>query len=129
MALEPQVIHLVEQVAEVAASVKAIDIKALDVTGRLALADAFVLASGTSERQVMAIVDCIEQRSGEQGYKPRREGGGAARWVLLDYGLVVVHVFHADDREFYSLERLWKDCPVLNLTNQTEPALLAGVGD
>ena len=110
-------IELAKAAAEAAAAVKAIDIKAIDVTERLALADVFVVASGGSERQVDAIVDRVEERGLAMGAKPRREGKGGARWVLLDFGEVVVHVFCADDREYYGLERLWKDCPEIDLSS------------
>lgn len=116
MTAELEALELAKAAAQAAASVKAIDIKALDVTERLALTDVFVLASGHSERQVTAIVDHIEERVLALGLKPRREGRGGARWVLLDFGPVVVHVFHADDRDYYGLERLWKDCPPVDVT-------------
>jgi len=130
---ELEALELAKLAAQAAASVKAIDIRALDVTERLALTDVFVLASGHSERQVDAIVDQIEERVLALGLKPRREGRGGARWVLLDFGAVVAHVFHADDREFYGLERLWKDCPEVDLTEALAEvdtdAALAAVGD
>ncbi|MFV0427288.1 MAG: ribosome silencing factor [Beutenbergiaceae bacterium] len=92
---------------------------ALDVSQRLALTDVFVVASGTSERQVRAIVDGVEEAMHAEGVKAlRKEGVSEARWVLLDYGDIVVHVQHEEDREFYALERLWKDCPVVDLPAQ-----------
>jgi ribosome-associated protein len=102
--------------AAAAESLKATDILALDVSHRLPLADVFVLASGSNERQVTAIVEQVEEALGREGVNAvRREGRPGARWVLLDFGLVVVHVFHAEDREFYGLDRLWKDCPQVEL--------------
>ena len=87
---------------------------ALDVSGPLPFADAFFLVSGRNERQVLSIADEIEERMHAAGVKPlRREGRTEGRWVLLDFGDVVVHVFHEEDRMYYSLERLWKDCPVI----------------
>jgi ribosome-associated protein len=88
----------------------------LDVSDRLALADVFLIASAPSERQVNAIVDGIEEELLKQDRRPvRREGRSAGRWVLLDYSDVVIHVQHEEDRVFYALERLWKDCPVVDL--------------
>jgi ribosome-associated protein len=92
------------------------DIVALDVSERLALADVFLIASAPSERQVNAIVDGIEDELAKFDQKPvRREGRSGGRWVLLDYSNVVIHVQHEEDRVFYALERLWKDCPVVDL--------------
>jgi ribosome-associated protein len=90
---------------------------ALDVTGHLALTDAFLIVSGRSERNTKAIADAIEDELHLTGVKlSRREGKAEGRWILLDFGLIVVHVFHEEEREFYALERLWKDCPVISLT-------------
>ena len=100
--------------AQAAADKKADDIVILDVGDQLVLTDAFLLASAPNERQVMAIVDAIEERLLElpEKAKPvRREGERSGRWVLLDYVDIVVHVQHTEEREFYSLDRLWKDCP------------------
>lgn len=102
--------------ARAAADKKARQVIALDVSERLVLTDVFVVTSGASERQVRAIVDGIEEAMHLAGAKAlRKEGVGEARWVLLDYGDIVVHVQHDEDREFYALERLWKDCPVVEL--------------
>lgn len=102
--------------AEAAAEKLADDIIAFDVSARLAITDIFVVCSAPNDRQVRAIVDGIEERLRDLDAKPvRREGEREGRWVLLDYIDVVVHVQHADDRQFYSLERLWKDCPVIPL--------------
>ena len=89
---------------------------ALDVSGHLALTDVFLLVSGRNERQVAAISDSIEEKMLEHGQKLlRREGKTLSRWILLDFGDVIVHVMHEEDRMFYSLERLWNDCPLLKL--------------
>ncbi len=102
--------------ARAAADRKATDIVALDVTAQLALTDVFVLASGASERQVLAIADAVEEALRKADVKPiRQEGQQKARWILLDFGDVIVHVQHIEDREFYGLERLWKDCPAIEL--------------
>lgn len=90
------------------------DLVALDVSGPLPLTDVFLLVTGRVERNVVAIASEIEDRLNEAGVKTlRREGKGEGRWVLLDFGDLVVHVFHEEDRMYYALERLWKDCPVL----------------
>ena len=86
----------------------------LDVRNLIVITDYFVIASGESERQVRTIVDEIERALREQGIKPvRREGEQENRWVLLDFVDVVVHVFAPEEREYYDLERLWRDAPVL----------------
>jgi len=105
------------EAAGVAASDKlAHDVVAIDVSERLPLTDCFVIASAGNERQVQAVVDSVEERLRLLDAKPvRREGTQEARWVLLDFGDVVVHVLHDDEREFYGLERLWKDCPSVPL--------------
>ena len=111
------------KIAAVAAEDKiAEQVMAIDVSSQLALTDVFVLASADNERQVGAIVDEIEDRLREAGAKPlRREGEREGRWVLIDFGDIVVHVQHADEREFYSLERLWKDCPEIDLSTIALP--------
>lgn len=105
------------QIAAAAAEDKlATDIVALDVRGHLALTDAFLICSAPNERQVGAIVDSIEEKMLHAGCKPlRREGDRDARWVLLDFGDIVCHVQHAEERMYYQIERLWKDCPVIPL--------------
>ena len=105
------------RVAAAAADDKlASDVVAIDVSEYLALTDIFVLATGSNERQIGAIVDEVEDRLREAGVKAlRREGAREGRWVLLDFGDIIVHVQHTQEREFYSLDRLWRDCPVLDL--------------
>ena len=94
----------------------ATDPVAIDVSGRLPLTDAFLLVSGSSERNVIAIADAVDERLAEHGVAlKRREGKGSGRWELLDFGDLIVHVFHEEDRAYYALERLWRDCPVLPL--------------
>ena len=89
---------------------------AFDVSEQLAITDAFLLASASNDRQVKAIVDEIEDKLREIGAKPlRREGERDGRWVLIDYGEIVVHVQHEEERQFYALERLWRDCPSIPL--------------
>jgi ribosome-associated protein len=103
--------------ANAASDKLATDIVLIDVSDRLAITDVFVIATGNNERQVEAIVDEVEEQLRAAGTKPlRREGRRDGRWVLLDYAEIVVHVQHAEERTFYALERLWKDCPVIEFT-------------
>jgi ribosome-associated protein len=107
-------IELALTAAQAAADKKANDIVILDVADQLVITDAFLLASAPNERQVLAIVDAVEEQLAklpEKAKPVRREGERAGRWVLLDYVDIVVHVQHAEEREFYALDRLWKDCP------------------
>jgi len=109
-------VELTIAAARAASDRKAQEIIALDVSSQLVLTDVFVIASGTNERQVGAIVDAVEEALFKLGAKPiRREGKTQGRWVLIDFGDVVVHVQHAEDRVYYALERLWKDCPMIEL--------------
>lgn len=105
------------RIAGAAAAEKlATDVVAIDVSEQLVITDAFVIASADNERQVNSIVDAVEDAMREAGYKPaRREGAREGRWALLDYTDIVIHILHADEREFYALERLWKDCPEIDL--------------
>ncbi|MEV7967081.1 ribosome silencing factor [Sphaerisporangium sp. NPDC088356] len=110
-------IQLVRLAAEAAAEKLADDIIAYDVSEQLVITDAFLLCSASNDRQVRAIVDEIEERLRIDAHaKPvRREGEREGRWVLLDFLDIVVHVQHEEDRTFYALERLWKDCPAISL--------------
>ncbi|MPV36132.1 ribosome silencing factor [Georgenia subflava] len=108
--------HLAVVAARAAADKKAQEIIALDVSERLVLTDVFLVVSAANERQVKSVVDAIDEALHKEGAKAvRKEGLSEARWVLMDYGDVVVHVQHEEDREYYALERLWKDCPVVGL--------------
>jgi ribosome-associated protein len=110
--------------AEAAADKLASDIIAYDVSEQLVITDVFLLCSAANDRQVRAIVDEIEDKLRQAGARPvRREGEREGRWVLLDYLDIVVHVQHAEERTFYGLERLWKDCPRIELP---EPVSVAG---
>ena len=103
--------------AQAAADKKADNIVLLDVSEQLVITDIFLLASAPNERQVKSIVDAIEERLLAEGEKPiRREGQRDGRWVLLDYADIVVHVQHAEERTYYALERLWRDCPTIDFT-------------
>lgn len=89
---------------------------AFDVSERLAITDVFLIVHATNERQVGAVVDGIEEALLKHGIKTvRREGDRENRWVLLDYLDAVIHVQHSEERALYALERLWKDCPRIDL--------------
>ncbi|MEZ0492038.1 ribosome silencing factor [Kineococcus sp. TBRC 1896] len=109
-------LELVHAAAAAAADKLATDVMALDVSDQLFITDAFLLASAPNERQVRAIAEAVEEKLLPLGAKPvRREGEREGRWILLDFVDVVVHVQHVEEREYYALERLWKDCPLLEL--------------
>jgi ribosome-associated protein len=89
---------------------KAGDLLVLNLSGLTSIADYFVICSASSERQALAIADAIEERLAARGRRPiSREGRPSARWILLDYGDVLFHVFQQEARRFYALERLWGD--------------------
>lgn len=116
MTASDRALELLRVAAAAADDKQAEDLVALDVSAPLPLTDVFLLASGRNERNVLAIAEEIEDRLLEIGVKPlRREGRSEGRWVLLDFGDLVVHVFHEEDRMYYGLERLWRDCPVIPL--------------
>ena len=109
-------VSLVHTAARAASDKLAQHIVAFDVSDELAITDAFLLASASNDRQVKSIVDEVEDKLREIGATPiRREGERDGRWVLIDYGDVVVHVQHEEERQFYALERLWRDCPLIEL--------------
>ncbi|MFS0729861.1 ribosome silencing factor [Curtobacterium sp. 1P10AnD] len=116
MPASSRALELVQIAATAADAKQAEDLVALDVTGPLQLTDVFLLATGRNERNVLSIADEVEERLIEAGAKPlRREGRSEGRWVLIDFGDIVVHVFHEEDRQYYSLKRLWADCPTIPL--------------
>jgi ribosome-associated protein len=109
-----EAIEMAAVAARAAASKLAEDVVVIDVSGQLVITDCFVIASASNERQVNAIVDEVEEKMRRAGYKPaRREGAREGRWTLLDYVDIVVHIQHQDERNYYALDRLWGDCPVL----------------
>jgi ribosome-associated protein len=115
-------VELAEAAVAAAADKLASDLVILDVSEQLVITDCFVLASAPNDRQVRSVVDAIEERLLELAAKPvRREGERDGRWVLLDYIDIVVHVQHSEERTYYSLERLWKDCPELPLPDAARP--------
>ena len=92
----------------------------LDVSQPLVITDYFVICSGANDRQVSAIAEAIETACRDQGFRPaHREGANGARWTLLDFKDIVVHIFLAEAREYYALERIWQDAPVVARTGQT----------
>ena len=116
MTATAQAIKIANIAAHAAADKLAENLVAIDVTEPMPLTDIFLLASGRNERQVASIADEIEFKLLEAGVKYlRREGKETGRWILLDFGDVVCHIMHEEDRMYYSLERLWKDCPVVKL--------------
>jgi ribosome-associated protein len=115
--------------AQAAADKKAQEIVILDVADQLVITDAFLLASAPNERQVLAISDAIQEMLlglPEKAKPVRREGERAGRWVLLDYIDVVIHVQHSEEREYYALDRLWKDCPIIPFVDRDLAAAEAG---
>ncbi|HET7173843.1 MAG TPA: ribosome silencing factor [Nocardioidaceae bacterium] len=116
MTATERAVELISVAARAAADKLAADIVAFDVSEQLVISDAFLLCSAANDRQVRAIVDEVEARLAVAGAGPvRREGERGGRWVLLDYGEVVIHIQHAEERLYYSLERLWRDCPEIRL--------------
>ena len=123
MSATPDAIELARTAARAAAERKAEQIIAIDVSERLALTDVFLIVSGANDRQVRSIVDAVDEAMLKAGAKRKmREGFDEARWVLIDYGDIVVHVQQTEDREFYSLERLWRDCPLIELPTDANGA-------
>ncbi|MEI7915323.1 MAG: ribosome silencing factor [Mycobacteriaceae bacterium] len=116
MTASPDAIAMATVAARAAASKLAQDVVVIDVSEQLVITDCFVIASATNERQVGAIVDEVEEKMRLAGHKPaRREGTREGRWVLLDYVDIVVHIQHSDERNFYALDRLWRDCPLIEV--------------
>ena len=119
MTATDRAVELVTIAAGAAADKLATDIIAYDVSEQLVITDAFLICSAPNDRQVKSIVDAVEERLRGMGAKPaRREGEREGRWVLLDYVDIIVHVQHAEERIFYSLERIWKDCPTVELPDE-----------
>ncbi|MDO9377775.1 MAG: ribosome silencing factor [Nocardioidaceae bacterium] len=116
MTATDRALELTRTAAHAAAERLAKDVVAFDVSEQLVITDVFLICSGSNDRQVRAVVDAVEEALLPLGAKPvRREGQREGRWVLLDFADVVVHVQHEEERAFYSLERLWRDCPAVDL--------------
>lgn len=123
MTATARALEITESAALAAYEKKAEDLVALDVSGVTPIADVFLIATASNERQVTAIAEGIEKALLEKGVKSvRREGVREGRWALVDFNDVIVHVMHEEDRAYYSLERLWKDCPVVDLPADMSPA-------
>ena len=121
LSVSERALELAMTAAQAAADKKAQDIVVIDVADQLYITDAFVIASASNERQVMSIVDAIEEalvNLPERAKPVRREGERQGRWVLLDYIDIVVHVQHSEEREFYALDKLWKDCPSIEFVDR-----------
>jgi len=122
MTATPRAVELIRAAAAAASDKQATEIVAFDVSEQLVITDAFLVASAANDRQVKAVVDEIEDKLRELGAKPvRREGVQDGRWALLDYADIVVHVQHTEERAFYALERLWRDCPIIDVTDAVGP--------
>ena len=94
------------------------DIKIIDITGISVLADYFIIANGTNDSQVNALVDNVEEELHKAGYPlKQREGRASGSWVLLDFGDIIVHVFDKENRLFYDLERIWKDGKITDIAD------------
>ena len=94
---------------------KAEDIKVIDISEISVLADYFIIANGTNESQVRALVENVEEMLSKEGFEPKqREGYGLGNWVLLDFGNIIVHVFDKENRLFYDLERIWRDGKIMD---------------
>ena len=116
MPASPRAVELIRAAAIAVADKLADEIVAVDVSDQLVITDAFLLCSGSNDRQVSAIVNGVQEELLKLGAKPvRREGEREGRWVLLDYLDIIIHVQHAEERVYYSLERLWRDCPAIEL--------------
>lgn len=117
MAASEETLEWARIAAQAAAELKATTIAAIDVSERLVLTEVFLVVSGSSDRQVRSLVDAMDEALLKSGVRRKgREGFDEGRWVLVDYGDLVVHVQQDEDREFYALERLWADCPSIGLS-------------
>lgn len=116
MTASPEAVQLAIAAALAASEKLAEDIIAIDVSEHVVITDVFLMCSAANDRQVAGVVDAIEEALLKLGSKPlRREGEQENHWVLLDYGDIVIHVQLAEERIHYAIERLWKDCPLIEL--------------
>lgn len=101
--------EVAQKIYDIIDSKKGIDIQIVELMGKTSIADYFVIATGTSTPHIRSLADEVEIKLKEEGLNPiHTEGRESGRWVLLDYGDIIVHIFHEEDREFYSLEKLWE---------------------
>lgn len=112
--------ELARKAAHAALTKKAVDLVVLDLGGLTIIADFFIICSGESTTQVRAIADHIEREFADSGVRPRGiEGLDYGHWVLVDYGDIIVHVFEKETREYYALEKLWMDAPLVAVDEDT----------
>ena len=129
MTASADAIQMAAVAARAATAKLAQDIVVIDVSAQLVITDCFVIGSASNERQVNAIVDEVEEKMRLAGYKPaRREGAREGRWVLLDFVDIVVHIQHTDERNFYALDRLWRDCPLVDV-DLHDPAVVEAASE
>lgn len=123
MTATERALDLIRLAAKAADDRSGFDLVGLDVSENLPLTDAFLLVSARNERMVLSIAEEVEDRLRTEADQRvlRREGQDLGRWVLIDFGDIVVHVFHEEDRLYYSLERIWRDAPVIDLGLDGEP--------
>ncbi|OBK85384.1 ribosome silencing factor [Mycolicibacter heraklionensis] len=130
MTATPEAVRMATVAAGAASNKLADDVVVIDVSAQLVITDCFVIASASNERQVNAIVDEVEDKMRLAGYKPaRREGTREGRWTLLDYVDIVVHIQHQDERDFYALDRLWKDCPLVPVDSEVSEDSAEAAGE
>jgi ribosome-associated protein len=111
--------EMANKAVELLKNKKARDIKMLDIHEVSTIADYFIIATGTSTTQVQAMADELEEKLSIQGYKMHhKEGFRNGRWILLDYGNIVIHLFHDEERKFYNLERIWVDAKTILVDNE-----------
>ena len=121
MAATDQAVQITQIAAQAASDKLATDLRAFDVSERLVFTDVFLIATAANERQASAIVDGVEEALFKVDVKAlRSEGQGEGEWVLVDFGDLILHVQQPDARELYSLERLWRDCPAIELDVETD---------
>lgn len=116
--------NLAEEIGKLIDAKKGDDIVILDLRGISSVADYFVIASGTSDRQVVAIADHVEDELAKNGiYTKYKDGMKTGRWVVMDYHDILVHIFHKEEREYYNLERLWNDAKKIVLTVDSQGSI------
>lgn len=115
-----QALNIVKTAVKAIDSKKGEDIEVIGITDLTVLTDYFVIATATSSTQIKAMADEVEYKLDELGVEPHHIEGGSTNWVCLDYNSVVIHIFHKQQREFYSLERLWEDGEVLDTAKLLE---------